>query len=66
MFLLLEVHAVFETLQLPLQCVRNTHHLHGCHLQADSQQQVDAEDRERQCRDCFALAGSRKKFCELL
>ena len=44
MFLLLEVHAVFETLQLPLQCVRNTHHLHRCHLQERWQQQVDAED----------------------
>jgi len=66
MFLLLEVHAVFETLQLPLQCAHNTHHLYRRHLQEHWQQQVDAEDRERQCRDCLALAGSRKKFCELL
>ena len=62
----MEVHVVFETLQQPLRYVRNTRHLHTRRVQEHWLQLVDAEDHERLCRDCLALVGSRKKFCELL
>ncbi len=63
---LLADHEVFEIPPRPLQYERNTHHRHMRHVQVNSQQQVDAEDRQRLCRDYLALVGSRKKFCELL
>ena len=66
MFRLQVSHEVVETLQLPVRYERNTHLVQMFHVQARLQQRVDAEDRVRLCRDYLALAGVRKKFCELL
>ena len=66
MFRLQVSHEVVETLQLPVRYERNTHLAQTIHMQARLQQRVDAEDRVRLCRDYLALAGVRKKFCELL